>query len=221
VDRTFISYLRVSTKRQGESGLGLEAQRQAVAAHLAGGRLLAEYLEVESGRRNDRPQLAAALGHAQATGATLVIAKLDRLARNVHFISGLMEAGVDFIAADMPAANRLTVHVLAAVAENEREMISQRTIAALVAAKARGVRLGNPNGARALAAAAKGNTAAIAALHASAATWRARVLPIITAIRSTGVTSPGAIALELDRRAIKTQRGGKWRAETVRRLLVP
>ena len=138
MDPTFISYLRVSTKRQGESGLGLEAQRHAVASHIAGGRLLAEYVEIESGGRNDRPQLAAALAHAQATGATLIIAKLDRLARNVHFVSGLLESRVDFLACDLPMADKLTIHVLAAVAEHEREMISARTKVAMAAAKARG-----------------------------------------------------------------------------------
>src|SRR3954452_10651825 len=142
----FISYLRVSTDKQGQSGLGIEAQRKAVEDYLNGGRweLLREYVEVESGKRSDRPQLLAALAHAKATGAKVVIAKLDRLARNVAFISNLMESGVEFVAADMPMANRLTVHVLAAVAEHEREMISQRTKAALAAAKARGVKLGNP-----------------------------------------------------------------------------
>ena len=219
MDPGFVSYLRVSTTRQGASGLGLEAQRQAVAAHVARGGLLAEYLEVESGRKNDRPQLAAALAHAQATGATLIIAKLDRLARNVAFIANLMEAGVDFIAADLPSANRLTIHVLAAVAEYEREMISARTTAALAAAKARGVRLGNPHGARALAAAGKGNTAALAAIEASAVRWRARVRPIIAAIASTGVTSTREIARELDRRGILTLRGGRWRGATVRAIL--
>jgi DNA invertase Pin-like site-specific DNA recombinase len=117
--------------------------------------------------------------------------------------------------------HRLTIHVLAAVAEHEREMISARTKAALAAARARGVRLGNPNGARALRGAGKGNAASLAAIEASAATWRARVLPIIAAIRSTGVTSPSEIARELERRAIKTLRGGCWRGATVRRLLVP
>jgi DNA invertase Pin-like site-specific DNA recombinase len=217
----FVSYLRVSTTRQGDSGLGLEAQRQAVARHVAGGRLLAEYLEVESGRKNDRPQLLAALAHAQATGATLTIAKLDRLARNVHFISGLMEAGIDFIAADLPSANRLTINVLAAVAEHEREMISARTKAALAAARTRGVRLGNPNGAQALRTAGKGNAASLAVIEASAATWRARVLPIIAAIRAAGVTSPKDIARELEQRSIKTLRGGRWRAATVQRLFAP
>ena len=148
----FIGYLRVSTEKQGQSGLGLDAQRKAIEDYLNGGRweLLAEYVEIESGKRSDRPELAKALAHSKATGATLVIAKLDRLSRNVAFISNLMESGVEFVAADMPMANRLTVHVLAAVAEHEREMISQRTSAALAAAKARGAKLGNPNGARAL-----------------------------------------------------------------------
>jgi DNA invertase Pin-like site-specific DNA recombinase len=217
----FVSYLRVSTTRQGESGLGLEAQRQAVACHVAGGCLLGEHLEVESGRKNDRPQLLAALAHAQATGATLIIAKLDRLARNVFFISGLMESGVDFVACDNPHATRLTIQILAAVAEHEREMISARTKAALAAAKARGVKMGNPNGARCLPAAGKGNTAAIAAQQASAAAWQTRVLPIIAAIRAGGVTSPREIAVELERRGVLTLRGGRWRAATVRNLLRP
>jgi DNA invertase Pin-like site-specific DNA recombinase len=218
-NRVFVSYLRVSTTRQGESGLGLEAQRAAVASYVAGGRLLAEYCEIESGKKNDRPHFAAALAHARATGALLIIAKLDRLARNVHFISSLMEAGVDFVAADLPSANRLTIHILAAVAEYEREMIVQRIKAALAAAKARGVKLGSRDGGRALLAAGKGNGAALAALQARAATWRSAVLPIIEAIRSTGVTSPAAIARELDQRGILTLRGGRWRGRTVKALL--
>ncbi|HMD64416.1 MAG TPA: recombinase family protein [Stellaceae bacterium] len=210
----------MSTTRQGVSGLGLEAQRRAVAGYLAGGRiLLAEYLEVESGGKTDRPQLTAALENARATGARLVIAKLDRLARNVSFISNLMDAGVDFVACDNPHASGLSIHILAAVAEHEREMISQRSKAALAAVKARGVKLGNPNGARALAASGKGNTAAIAALRASAAMHRARVLPIIVAIRSGGVTSPREIARELERRGILTLRGGRWRGATVTAIL--
>jgi DNA invertase Pin-like site-specific DNA recombinase len=141
----YVSYLRVSTARQGQSGLGLEAQRQAVIEHVNGhGTLLREFVEIESGKRSDnRPQLQAALTHAAATGATLIVAKLDRLARNVSFISALMDSGVEFIAADMPMANKLTIHVLAAVAEHEREAVSQRTREALAAAKARGVKLGN------------------------------------------------------------------------------
>ena len=143
----FVAYYRVSTDKQSRSGLGLEAQRAAVEAHVAGARgaVAAGFIEVESGRKKDRPQLAAALAAARAHRAVLVIAKLDRLARNVHFVSGLMESGVEFVAADMPTVNRLTVHILAAVAEEEARMISARTKAALAAAKARGVRLGNPN----------------------------------------------------------------------------
>ncbi len=139
-----VTYLRVSTDRQGQSGLGLDAQRAAVAAYVAGRPVLGEFVEVESGRKDDRPQLAAALALCRQRRAVLVIAKLDRLARSVAFISNLMASGVEFVAADMPQANRLTVHILAAVAEHEREMISQRTKAALAAAKARGTRLGNP-----------------------------------------------------------------------------
>jgi DNA invertase Pin-like site-specific DNA recombinase len=143
----FVSYYRVSTAQQGASGLGLEAQREAVSRHVAGaqGVIVAEFQEVESGKKNDRPQIAAALAACRLRHATLIIAKLDRLARTVHFISSLMESGVDFVACDNPHATHLTIHILAAVAEHEREMISARTIAALAAAKARGVRLGNPN----------------------------------------------------------------------------
>jgi DNA invertase Pin-like site-specific DNA recombinase len=131
----YVAYYRVSTQRQGESGLGLGAQREAVARLAKTGPILAEYTEVESGKsHNNRPQLLAALAEAKRRKATLLIAKLDRLARNVHFISGLMEAGVDFQAADMPHANRLTIHILAAMAEHERELISQRTKAGLEAA---------------------------------------------------------------------------------------
>ncbi len=122
----FVAYYRVSTDRQGRSGLGLEAQREAVIRHLAGqaGTLRAEFTEIESGKRKDRPQLAAAIAAAKKSKATLIIAKLDRLARNVYFISGLMESRVDFVAADNPHANRLMVHMLAAFAEHEREQIS-------------------------------------------------------------------------------------------------
>ena len=215
----FVAYLRVSTDKQGHSGLGIEAQRTAVNDYLNGGnwRLLQEYVEVESGKRNDRPQLTAALAHAKATGAIVVIAKLDRLARNVAFISNVMESGVEFVAADMPMANRLTVHVLAAVAEHEREMISQRTKAALAAAKARGTKLGNPNGARALRG--RGNAPAITAVRAVADAHAAGVLPLIKAIRADGITSLHAIAAELNRRGILAARGGRWYATTVRNTL--
>lgn len=140
----FVSYLRVSTKKQGASGLGLEAQRESVTNYLNGGswQLIAEKVEVESGRKASRPKLAEAIALCRNTGATLVVAKLDRLARNAHFLLGLRDAGVDFVAADMPDANRMTVGILAVVAEAEKDMISVRTKAALGAAKKRGVQLG-------------------------------------------------------------------------------
>lgn len=139
-----VPYYRVSTKRQGISGLGLEAQQFAVAEFTRQGQhqVVASYQEVETGKRADRPELAKAILHAKRTKAVLVIAKLDRLARNVHFLSGLMEAGVDFVCCDMPSANRLTLHILAAVAEDEARRISERTKAALAAYKARGGKLG-------------------------------------------------------------------------------
>jgi DNA invertase Pin-like site-specific DNA recombinase len=158
----FVAYYRVSTDRQGKSGLGLEAQREAVQSYLNGGSwtLAAEVTEVESGRRNDRPELDRALGLCRLYGATLIVAKLDRLARNVAFTSKLMESDVDFVAADFPQANRLTIHILAAVAEHEAAMIFARTKAALAAAKVRGVQLGNPaNLCRQLDGSAKGNAA--------------------------------------------------------------
>jgi len=139
-----IAYYRVSSKRQGRSGLGLEAQQAAVAAYARqhGAKVLASYTEVESGKRSDRPELAKAIAHAKRARATLVVAKLDRLARNVAFTSKLMDSGVDFVCCDNPHATRLTIHILAAVAEDEARRISERTKAALAAAKRRGTKLG-------------------------------------------------------------------------------
>jgi DNA invertase Pin-like site-specific DNA recombinase len=141
----YVVYLRVSTARQGQSGLGLRAQNFAVEqlAKSRNATIVAEYVETESGRKSDRPQLAKALAEAKKQGCTLVVAKLDRLARNVSFISSLMESGVEFIACDIPSANRLVLHIMAAVAEEEARLISERTKTALAAAKARGVKLGS------------------------------------------------------------------------------
>jgi len=220
----FVSYLRVSTERQGRSGLGLEAQRAAVAKHLNGGdwELTAEFVEVESGKRNDRPKLAAALHHARVTGAVLLIAKLDRLSRDAHFLLGLERAGIEFIACDMPHANRLTVGIMALVAEQERETISQRTKAALTAAKARGQKLGNPNGALALRLAGAGQAGWMAGAEGNrrkAGEFAERVLPVVADIEASGIATLDGIAAELNRRSILTTRRGAWYPSTVKRLL--
>ena len=215
----FVSYLRVSTTRQGASGLGLEAQRAAVAAHLNSGdwTLLREIVEVESGKRDDRPALAEALRLCRQQKATLVIAKLDRLARNVHFISGLMESGVEFLAVDMPSANRFVVHILAAVAEQEAEAISKRTKAALAAAKERGTVLGG----RRMSAErfAEIGSAARQTFSARAAKGRAQVLPVIAEIQGQGINTLRAIAAELNAREVDAPRGGQWSAVQVQRVL--
>lgn len=208
----YIAYYRVSTDKQGRSGLGLDAQRAAVAAYIAGrGEMLAEFTEIESGKKNDRPELAEALAQCRKQKARLIIAKLDRLARNVHFISGLMESGVDFVACDMPEANRLTLHILAAVAEHEREMISKRTKDALTAAKARGTRLGNPRPSDSLQ---KGRAKIAEHLSAHLDTVR----PIIIELRGQGQSSR-AIAAELNRRGLPTARGKLWESAQVCNVL--
>lgn len=214
----FITYLRVSTDRQGKSGLGLEAQRKAVLDYVAGkGEIAAEFVEVESGKRDDRPQLARALAEAKRLGAVLLIAKLDRLARNVAFIANLLESGADIAAADMPEANRFLLHVMAAVAEHEAQAISDRTRAALAAASARGVKLGWSIPERAgeqLAASRKG----AAKNTAKADQHAANVLPIIQQIAEGGA-SLRQIAAVLNERGIKTARGGLWYAATVKNIL--
>ncbi|MCJ2069396.1 recombinase family protein [Methylobacterium sp. J-030] len=215
----FVAYYRVSTARQGRSGLGLEAQQAAVRGHLNGGTwsLVAEVVEIESGKRNDRPKLAEALRLCRLHMATLIIAKLDRLARNVAFVSALMESGVEFIAVDFPQANRLTVHILAAVAEHEAKAISERTKAALAAAKARGVILG---GARPHLAAtsAKARAAGLAVRQAKARTRAADLLPVIAEIRAAGAITLTAVADALNARDIPTARGGRWSPVQVSRV---
>jgi len=216
----FVGYYRVSTKKQGRSGLGLDAQKYAVTEYLNGSqsKLIAEETEIESGKRSDRPALARALALCRLHGATLVVAKMDRLARNVRFISTLMESGVDFVACDIPQANKLTVHILAAVAEAEAEAISARTKAALAAARARGVRLGGDRGN--FATAGRKGPAASAVVRMEKARQRARdLLPVIEAIRADGVTTLLGIAAVLNGRDIPTARNGKWSAVQVQRVL--
>ena len=215
----FISYLRVSTRRQGESGLGLEAQRAAVGAWLNGGnwKLVAEYVETESGKNDrNRPELRKSLEACKVYGATLVIAKLDRLSRNAHFLTGLHEAGVKFVAVDMPEANEMVVTIMAAVAQAERRMISDRTKAALQAAKARGKKLGNPRPETAffhdrVAAAAAAQKAGVAVREAADAFARL----VRPALEELAGASANRAAQQLNRLGVRTARGGNWTARTV------
>lgn len=217
-----VGYFRVSTAKQGASGLGLEAQRAAVEAFCAsrGWELIAPpFVEVESGKREDRPELEKALERARLTGATLVVAKLDRLSRDLHFLTKLQKEGTRFIAVDMPEANELTVHIMAAVAQAERKAISSRTKEALAAAKARGVRLGNPNGAAAFRRAGLGNTAAIERVSANADRRAGDLSRTVRELQARGITSFAGIAAALNADHIETPRGGKWHASSVRNLM--
>lgn len=210
----YVAYVRVSTGKQASSGLGLEAQQAAINAFLnEGDQLLHTYVEVESGKDADRPKLAKALRHTKLTGAKLLVAKLDRLSRAVSFIAQLMDSKVDFVACDQPAATPLTVHIYAAMAEHERNMISERTKAALQAAKERGVRLGGYRGVKvnpALGTAAKRDRAR---------SFNARVSEAIADIQAEGATGLSELARRLNERGIPTSRGGEWRATQVARVL--
>lgn len=216
----FVAYYRVSTDRQGASGLGLEAQKKAVTDYLNGGKwaLVAEFTDIESGKHNDRPALTKAFAACRLHRATLVIAKLDRLSRNAHFLTGLRDEKIDFVAVDMPDANKLTITILAAVAEHEREAISARTKAALAAAKARGQKLGNPHGISAEAQ-AKGAIAGGAATRAKAAEYAATLADTVREIQAEGRTSLSAIAAALNARHIEAPRGGAWAPVQVSRVL--
>lgn len=214
----YVAYYRVSTAQQGRSGLGLEAQREAVRLFLDGsaGALAEEFMEVESGKHAARPQLARALDACRLTGAVLVIAKLDRLSRDAHFLLGLEKAGVEFVAADMPNANRLTVRLMAVIAQEEREMISARTKAALAAAKARGRKLGGNRGGP------KVDSAAGRAARTRAADDYARQVGPIALEASRAAASMrgyGHAAAVLTARGIRTPRGGKWTRAAVRSLV--
>lgn len=207
----FVAYYRVSTDRQGASGLGLEAQRVAVARFIGSASLLSEFQEIESGKKHsNRPALAAALEECRRRRATLVIAKLDRLARNVHFISGLMESHVDFVAVDMPQANRLTIHIMAAFAEHEREMISQRTKAGLAVLKSRGVRLGNPRWQESIRRARQAK---------DPITPAPQLIAIMRQRRDQGETLR-KIAAHLNGLGLRTPRGSQWYAGTVRKAVM-
>lgn len=216
-----VAYHRVSTAKQGASGLGLEAQIRAIEdyAKSRDGVLVGSFTEVESGNNNDRPELENALHLAKVTGATLVIAKLDRLSRNAAFLLALRDSGVKFVAADLPEANDLTVGIMALVAQQEREAISKRTKEALAAARKRGVKLGNPNGAACLRRAAKGNKAALRSVKDKADQHASNLAPVIESLREEGIRSLGAVAGALNDRGMLTPRGGRWHKSSVRNLL--
>lgn len=212
--KTYVAYLRVSTNKQGIDGLGIEAQEMSINAY--NGNVVAKFVEVESGKRKDRPELLKALEHCKLTHSTLIVAKLDRLSRNVHFISSLMESGVEFIACDFPEANRLTLHILAAVAEHEARVISERTKAALAAAKVRGVKLGNPN--LTVEGRGKGNLGGVKTIKEAADSFARRVVPTISAYRNMGM-GLRKIAAELNNVGIKTPRGKDWTAQAVKNVI--
>lgn len=201
----YVGYYRVSTQAQGRSGLGLESQKNAVLSYLSSvrGTLAAEFSEVESGASRDRRELERALECCRTNRAVLVIARLDRLARNLYFISKLMESGVEFVAADMPAANKFTVQIIGAMAEYERDLISERTKSALSAAKARGVKLGNPS---------LRDAARLGAIRNRelADDFAERLRPIISSHISVGFSSYASIARALNALGVQTQRGKKW-----------
>jgi DNA invertase Pin-like site-specific DNA recombinase len=210
----FVAYVRVSTAKQGASGLGLEAQEAAIKAFLTDSdQLLHTYVEIESGKDSERPELAKALRHANLTGATVLVAKLDRLSRAVAFIAQLMESKVDFVACDQPSATPLTIHIYAAMAEHERNLISQRTKAALRAAKERGVKLGGYRGVKvnpALGTAAK---------RERAGAFNVRISEAIAELQAEGVSGLSELARRLNERGIPTSRGGTWQATQVARVL--
>lgn len=216
-----VVYLRVSTERQGRSGLGLEAQREMIRAFAdrEGMDLVGEFVEVETGKGADaldrRPELAAALALARKEKCPVIVAKLDRLSRDVHFISGLMTQRIPFIVAELGAdADSFMLHLYAALAEKERKLISERTKAALAAKKAQGVKLGNRTNL------AEARAKAVASTKASADAFALNVLPVIDQVKAQGVTSYNGIAQALNVRGVRTARGGTWQAATVRKIIL-
>jgi DNA invertase Pin-like site-specific DNA recombinase len=218
--RSYVAYYRVSTQRQGRSGLGLEGQRAEVLRYIAEspGSLIAELTEIESGKNDDRPKLVEAMRLCRVYAAILVVARLDRLSRSVALISSIMESGLDFIVADFPLANRFTIHILAAVAEYEVWLISERTRSALAAAKARGVKVGGTRRTEWRTYFKAGSAASTAARLKRARAHALDLAPLICDLRDRG-KSVNAIAAELTRMEIETPgRGSKWYASTVRRV---
>lgn len=217
----YISYLRVSTARQGASGLGLEAQKANIESYLNGGQwnLLKEFVEVESGKNSDRPKLHDALQLCKATGATLLIAKLDRLSRDAHFLLGLQKAGVSFVAVDMPTANELTVGIMALVAQEERKAISKRTKEALAAAKAKGVKLGNPRNLT-REASNRGRAAGLTAIKSRADRFAMESIDRINQLMGEG-HSLNSVARTLNKEGIlsATGKSNAWTARSVKNVI--
>jgi DNA invertase Pin-like site-specific DNA recombinase len=215
----YVSYYRVSTKRQGVSGLGLDAQRDAVRRFVCGGDLIAEFEEVESGKRDDRPALDAALRECRLRGATLLIAKLDRLSRSVTFLSKLIDEKADFVAVDMPQANTLMLHIMSAMAQHEREMISQRTKVALKAAKDRGIKLGGRRGTTRIEDHGEAGRLRSAEVRSAMSSTRASEIgEVLTSLNAEGVTTLKGMASALNERSIPAPRGGQWCAGQVKRI---
>lgn len=212
----FVTYYRVSTQKQGQSGLGIEAQRKLVEAYLNGGawEVLGEFVEIETGKGADalvkRPKLAEALAMCKKEGATLVIAKLDRLARNVHFVSGLLETGVDFVAADMPQANKVMIQMHAVMSEWERDQISVRTKAALAAAKERGVKLGQ--------AGAANLRPKLEERRMQADAFAEKLRGVLEGMQTRGLTRR-AMVDEMNALGIRTRTGGVWHLTQLQRTL--
>ena len=214
----FVAYYRVSTAKQGASGLGLDAQRKAVLQHVGQATLVEEFTEVESGKNNQRPQLEAALRHARVTGSTLIVAKLDRLSRNAAFLNTLFDSGQAVCFADMPFADKLTIGIMAQLAEWERDQISQRTKEALQAAKRKGRKLGGKRSPKPIRT-TTGQARSVATRQAQAASRKQDFMHYVDDARAAGATTLQAIADHMNKRGVSTARGGKWYPASVGRLL--
>lgn len=214
----YVAYYRVSTQKQGKSGLGLEAQRKMVTDFVTinGGEIVAEYTEIESGKRDDRPELMHAMKHASLVGGRLLVGKLDRLSRDLHFITSLQKSRVDFVVSDLPGCDSFTINIYGSLAQREREMIASRTKQGLAAAKARGVKLGTNNLKPELVkdASAKG----VQVRQQNADDFAARVKPTIEALIAQGKSLRG-VAAEMDKLGVKTARGGVWTPTAVKNAL--
>lgn len=214
----YVAYFRVSTQKQGRSGLGLEAQQQAVRdfLNLYGGKVIAEFQEVESGKRTDRPEFIKAADYAELSNATLLVAKLDRLSRDLHFVTSLQKRGIKFKLCDLPEIDQLTIHILAAMAEHEARMISTRTRVAMAQAKERGIVLGNPY----LSVQRNRDVSAANDARSDAQTeWKRKIIKVIQHVQSEGHTTCKSIANALKHRGLKTQRGKEFSIATVSKLL--